>query len=147
MNYSCLQFEISPTKPIKNLREKIIEKVEETISVSLAPFTANPKIFFEQVKVGETSTRKLSIFNPSSHDIEVNISNIPVKERCLQLSWCSAIVPTKEAVILELTWCPKFEGAWCDTLILNDGKRLKKSISITYKSIAAKVSICLITNI
>lgn len=60
--------------PVRKPKPQKVEKKEEPeINIlSLAPFTANPKICFDDVKIGSEATRQLLIKNPNRLDVEVN---------------------------------------------------------------------------
>lgn len=59
----------------REVKRNVVSKENESEKVeilSLAPFTPNPKLFFEGVQVGSTVSRKLLIENPTSHDVNVS---------------------------------------------------------------------------
>lgn len=65
------QFTISPVRQPKP--QKVEKKEEPEINIlSLAPFTPNPKICFDDIKIGSVTTKQLLIRNPNKLDIEVN---------------------------------------------------------------------------
>lgn len=65
-----LQFNISPARYVKP-KEEIKNEEPEVNFLSLAPFTTNPKICLENVKVGGTVTTILHIRNSTNCDILV----------------------------------------------------------------------------
>lgn len=52
--------------PAKNTLEE-----EEELVLSLAPFTPIPKVCFNNIQVGKSSTERLKIKNPTDRDIQV----------------------------------------------------------------------------
>lgn len=63
-------------RKVNNTQKKQNKKEsEEATILSLAPFTPNPKLFFEDVKVGTEATRELVIRNPNGQDVQVGGTN------------------------------------------------------------------------
>nr|CAH7760044.1 unnamed protein product [Callosobruchus chinensis] len=63
-------FQISPARPEKKVKAAIKEKPVAKLEVlSLAPFTPNPKLYFEDVIPGHSSTERLLVKNPTKNDI------------------------------------------------------------------------------
>jgi hypothetical protein len=65
-----------PTRPIREKKSVKKEAEPDVTVLSLAPFTPNPKLFFENVKVGQTSTQKLLVRNPTDHAIQVIVMHV-----------------------------------------------------------------------
>lgn len=88
MNAQCtkskilfLQFNVSPGRHPKPPKVQKTEEPEVYI-LSLAPFTPNPKICFENIKVGYSATRQLNITNPAETGVEVCL-NILINLICI----------------------------------------------------------------
>lgn len=72
-----IQVNISPLPKVEP-QKKITKKESEEVTVlSLAFFTPNPKLFFEDVKVGTEAVRELLVRNPNNQDITVRSSRNP----------------------------------------------------------------------
>lgn len=52
-------------------KEEMIKSQEEISILTLVPFAEQPIVSFENIKLGQTSVRKLAIRNPSSRPIQV----------------------------------------------------------------------------
>ena len=52
-------------------KEEMIRSQEEISILTLVPFAEQPIVSFENIKLGQTSVRKLAIRNPSSRPIQV----------------------------------------------------------------------------
>ena len=52
-------------------KEAMIKSQEEISILTLVPFAEQPIVSFENIKLGQTSVRKLAIRNPSSRPIQV----------------------------------------------------------------------------
>lgn len=76
---------------------------------------------------------KLNLF------FKITVTKCPPEERQLYFTWSSAVVPPQGVCTLELSWCPNKSGGWLDTIIFEDGHRLKKDVVVAFKSISAKV--------
>lgn len=70
--------------PARHPKPRKVQKREEpeVNILSLAPFTPNPKICFENIKVGENATRQLHITNPAENGVEVGV-NILINFICV----------------------------------------------------------------
>ncbi|XP_025832422.1 abnormal spindle-like microcephaly-associated protein homolog isoform X2 [Agrilus planipennis] len=131
------QFNISPPTKLKPVTEPTKVETDETPVLCLAPFTSNPKISFDNIKIGTTESRLLILRNPSSHKIEISVIKQPPPDRNFKILFDKGIIPSKSEIAVELVWCPLCEGAWRDTVIFESG-RLKKDVVISYKSIPEK---------
>lgn len=125
--------------------------------LSLAPFTPNPKIVFNDVVVGTTQIRQLLIKNLSQSDVHVSFT-VEITTECecynlqlfvrkplpselnLSLSWDEIEVNQNEEVLLELTWTPTVAEACRHTFTLSDGRKINRDIAVILKSVNPKVS-------
>ncbi|CAG9768197.1 unnamed protein product [Ceutorhynchus assimilis] len=134
-------FQISPVvhkkpKPIPKIK---IEDYESQIEVlSLALFTTNPKIVFENVTVGTVQTKKLLIKNPTGQDINLFVKKSIPEEMNFLLSWNEAELPKGSEKMMELVWSPVEVVACRYTFTLSDGKRTNRDIGVTFKSVMPK---------
>lgn len=70
-NYYSFQF--SPIRPDKKPKTVVKEKDNDIVeTLLLTPFSQIPKLFFDNVKIGDTAKQKLLIKNNTSHDITVS---------------------------------------------------------------------------
>ncbi|KAK9744602.1 Abnormal spindle-like microcephaly-assoc'd, ASPM-SPD-2-Hydin [Popillia japonica] len=131
------QVEISPVQKPKVIKKPAVQ-IEEVPILSLAPFTAIPKVFFDNVLIGTHASRTLIIHNPTPNDIKLYITKAPPEERCFELSWVECLIRSQEKVTLELFWQPINEGGWKDSLIFEDGGRIKKDVAVIFKAVKPK---------
>ncbi|KAJ3629310.1 hypothetical protein MTP99_013707 [Tenebrio molitor] len=125
-----------PTRPIREKKSVKKEAEPDVTVLSLAPFTPNPKLFFENVKVGQTSTQKLLVRNPTDHAIQLTAQENFSDELEAHLSWIQEEIEGKEEVELEITWRPTCEGAWRYMLHLGDNKTVSRDVPVVFKSVA-----------
>ncbi|KAJ8985779.1 hypothetical protein NQ317_014432 [Molorchus minor] len=131
-------FQFSPVRVKNQPKPKVKENESEKIEVlSLAPFTHNPKLFFEDITVGDTVSRKLLIQNPSNQDIDILISHNFPQELNVSLNWTEANITRETNVILEVTWTPLKEESSRYTITLN-GKKIHRDVHVAFKSILPK---------
>ncbi|XP_018579175.1 protein abnormal spindle [Anoplophora glabripennis] len=116
-------------------KENESEKIEV---LSLAPFTPNPKLFFEDVQVGTAVNRKLLIENPTDHDVNIFITNHIPQELNVTINPEQITVGEKSSAILELTWCPLQEEYSRHTISVGDGKRIHRDVPVAFKSVLPK---------
>ncbi|XP_031337214.1 protein abnormal spindle-like [Photinus pyralis] len=134
------RFDISAGELKMKLEAKCIkeEKVEDIPKLTLAPFTNNTKLFFENSLIGTTSIQQLIIENPTTQDVKVAIKNMPPSEKRVQLSWEVQNIPACAAVLWEITWMPDIVDSWRHTFSFQFGRCLKKDLPVTFKSVANK---------
>lgn len=75
-----------------------------------------------------------------SNSLQVTLSKIPPPERGVTFSWHSYNLQKNSEVLLEITWLPTLEGSWCDVILLEVSPRLRKDVSVVFKSIPVKVN-------
>ncbi|CAH0552801.1 unnamed protein product [Brassicogethes aeneus] len=132
-------FQFSPVKkapPKKPIEQK--NESEEVAVLSLAPFSAKPKLFFEDVKCGVTSSRKLLIKNPTHQDVNVNLKKNFPEELVVTFNWEECLIEKLSEALLEIKWCPNFEFASRLMITIEDGKKIKVDIPVVFKSISPK---------
>nr|CAI5858332.1 unnamed protein product [Callosobruchus analis] len=132
-------FEISPARPEKKVKpvnkEKPVEKLEV---LSLAPFTPNPKLYFEDVIPGRLCTEKLLVKNPTKSDITLFVTISGASEEDLKPSWTQKTVEGGSETLFELQWIPK-EAIVCRiSLIFEDLKRYRRDVPVVLKSAVPK---------
>ncbi|CAH1978424.1 unnamed protein product [Acanthoscelides obtectus] len=134
-------FEISPIKPEKKVKPAALETAAPEIEVlSLSPFTPNPKLCFEDVIPGQTSTRKLLVKNPTKNDITLFLSINGAPEQVLSPSWTEKTLDSGSETLFELQWTPKGVVLCRIYLVFEDYKRYKREIPVVLKTISPKKS-------
>ncbi|KAJ3664959.1 hypothetical protein Zmor_000488 [Zophobas morio] len=127
-------FQFSP--PLRQPEKKTVAKkpeVEPNVLI-LAPFSKNPKICFENVKVGQAAVETLIIKNPTNHKLEVT-AHLNVDDKTnLQLQWSSKSLQEGEEQTLSLHWTPTEAGAWRYLLHITAGSRISCDIPVILKS-------------
>ncbi|XP_055906627.1 protein abnormal spindle [Eupeodes corollae] len=131
---SAFEVNITPSRLKANKR---IEGREPT-SVVMAPFSSKAIVTFEDVPVSKTAKRILKIFNPSSDEIEVNVTKFIRAEHNVTIDWTSNVVPAEEQIEMEMIWSPTMEIACKETLQLTDNRNFRKDIMVILKSISNK---------
>lgn len=76
-------------------RKPKIQDDEDSVLV-MAPFSAIPKIVFENVKVGISKLHHIIVRNPQDSKVEVKLENLPPEERGLVLSDVDLILEAHE---------------------------------------------------
>ncbi|GLV40193.1 abnormal spindle [Carabus blaptoides fortunei] len=130
-------FSVSPKRSVKKEIAHVPE-VEDIAELKLAPFSAIPKLFFEDVKIGDCITKKLLVRNPNSFSYKLIVTKLPPAERNVVVSWVEQEVDPMSDVLLELSWTPREEGSWRDVLSIVDSRNVKRDIAIVFKSVARK---------
>ncbi|XP_060528096.1 protein abnormal spindle isoform X2 [Cylas formicarius] len=133
-------FQISPVykKPKVKLLQKKVEDEAQIETLSLAPFTANPKIVFENVTVGTVHSRKLLILNPTANNIYLTVIQKMEEDLHLNFDWVQAEVKAGEQKLLEMVWCPGMEVRCRQMFTLSDGKKIHRDVAVILKSTAPK---------
>lgn len=73
VRYYVLQVSRTPPDIQKKRQREEARKCQEEIAVlTLVPFAEQPIVSFENIKLGQSSVRKLAIRNPSSKSIQVH---------------------------------------------------------------------------
>ncbi|EFA02970.2 abnormal spindle-like microcephaly-associated protein homolog [Tribolium castaneum] len=121
--------------PVRQQSKKPKPELEPDNAVlSLAPFTPNPKICFENVKIGQTATQNLVIKNPTGHAKEL-IARITIPEELhFSLSWGGCRIDAQSEETLELVWTPTCEGAWRFNLCVTDDVGTCRNVPIVLKA-------------
>ncbi|XP_017772144.1 PREDICTED: protein abnormal spindle [Nicrophorus vespilloides] len=135
------QVNVTPeAKPRKKSMVKPPNESEEISVLSLAPFTANPKIFFEDIPVGKEAKRLLCIKNPTKNPIELIITKAPPPERQVSFNWGEKLIEAASEEIFEINWISMKGGPWRDNITFEDGYKIKRDVPITFKSLPPKVT-------
>ncbi|KAJ8950710.1 hypothetical protein NQ318_012790 [Aromia moschata] len=133
-----MTFQFSPVR--KRIETKVVKKENESEKVevlSLAPFTCNPKLFFEDVKIGESATRKLVVDNPTNEDVQIAVShNIP-SELDVTFNWTEATILNGNSSVLDVTWCPT-KGEHARYTITIHGEKILRNVPVVFKSVSPK---------
>ncbi|KAF5299256.1 hypothetical protein FQA39_LY02429 [Lamprigera yunnana] len=112
------------------------EPKEETVIVTLAPFTAHAKLCFENVTVGTVVVQKVIVENPSTQDMKVQVKSLPPSKRNVSVNWEACIINAKDSVLFEVTWSPNDVDSWRHSLTFQFGRCLNKDLPISFKSVA-----------
>ncbi|XP_066153671.1 protein abnormal spindle [Euwallacea fornicatus] len=136
-------FQISPIirkKTKVTVQRKLEDEDSKPEELSLAPFTQNPKILFNNVPVGTMQSRILVIKNPTGHDINLFVKKHIQEEINFHLSWNEALIPKGSELTLEMKWKPISEESSRHTFILSNGKIINRDIAVTFNSIDPKAA-------
>ncbi|XP_066257818.1 protein abnormal spindle [Euwallacea similis] len=136
-------FQISPIirkKTKITIQPKLEDEDSKPEELSLAPFTQNPKILFNNVVVGTVQSRSLVIKNPTGHDINLFVKKHIPEEINFHLSWNEALIPKESELTLEMKWKPISEESSRHIFILSNGKIINRDIAVTFKSIDPTVT-------
>ena len=99
-----LTFSISPVKPKPKSRGQVDYEDNNSV-LTLAPFTAAPKINFSQVKVDSQVERNFLIVNPQEYDIDLKVSNhdLNIKDMIIKIE-------KRTHIEFRLKWQPDTPG-------------------------------------
>ncbi|KAH1010441.1 hypothetical protein HUJ05_004736 [Dendroctonus ponderosae] len=131
-------FQISPgvQKRAKcTVPRKVNDEESRVEVVSLAPFTASPKLEFNNVLAGTAATRKLLVKNPTGFDIDLFIEKHMPDEMDVVLSWSECKLQKGTNRLLEVTWRPVKEEVCRHKLVFCDGQQMNKNIFIIFRSV------------
>ncbi|VEN51699.1 unnamed protein product [Callosobruchus maculatus] len=133
-----MYFEISPARPEKKVKPLTEEKPVAKLEVlSLAPFTPTPKLYFEDVIPGHSSTERLLVKNPTKKDMTLFVTIIGAEEDLIP-SWTQKTLESGSETLFELQWTPK-EAIVCRiNLVFEDSKRYKRDVPVVLKSALPK---------
>ncbi|KAF5302457.1 hypothetical protein FQR65_LT08547 [Abscondita terminalis] len=118
-------------------KDKII-KEDEVPTITLAPFTFNPKISFDNVTIGNSPVQKIFVENPNLQALKVSVKSLPPSERNVKINWESCIIPPKDSVLFQIEWNPIEIGSWRHTISFQFGRCLKKDLPISFQCIPIK---------
>ncbi|KAG5885781.1 hypothetical protein JTB14_031216 [Gonioctena quinquepunctata] len=129
-------FQFSPVRRDKTIKPVVSKnESEEVESLILAPFTPVPKLSFDNVKIGESSIRKLLIKNPTSSDITLYLAKSLPEELNASYSWVEKTIGKGSEVTFEIEWCPLSQEATRHTISFKDSGKLQKDVHIAFTSV------------
>nr|XP_023013304.1 protein abnormal spindle [Leptinotarsa decemlineata] len=129
-------FQFSPVRreknPIPVVKENESEKIENLL---LAPFTPTPKLFFDNIRIGDTAARQLLIKNPTDHDITLFLSRPLPEEINVSYNWIEKIIGRYSEEIFEIRWKPMKKESVRHTITFKDFGKIQKDVYIAFTSI------------
>ncbi|XP_028131174.1 abnormal spindle-like microcephaly-associated protein homolog [Diabrotica virgifera virgifera] len=129
-------FQISPVRREKKPKPTVKEKSPEKIEIlSLGPFTVAPKLFFDEVKIGEPATCKLLLRNPTKQDMSIFLTKKVPLELNVRYNWESATIHSFSEVMFEITWTPmEKEASYHKISFENNTRTVHRDVPIVFKT-------------
>ncbi|CAG9854161.1 unnamed protein product [Phyllotreta striolata] len=131
-----LQF--SPPKAVKKqpvVKKKIQEKTE---ILSLAPFAVVPKLYFEDIPVGNTSTCKLIIRNSTDQQLTIFLTKKLPADFNVTYNWEQKDIEEHSDVLFELTWHPISKESSYQKISFETTDGTQRNVPIIFKSVLPK---------
>ncbi|KAL1501696.1 hypothetical protein ABEB36_006978 [Hypothenemus hampei] len=129
-------FQVSPVHKRNKPRPKKLSEDESTTEfLSLAPFTPNPKIVFNNVVVGTVEIRKLQIKNPTEENVHLFIKKPLPADLNVVLNWSKLSIEQGGEAVLEICWSPSNQESSRHSFTLSDGKKINRDIGVVFKTL------------
>ncbi|XP_057658450.1 protein abnormal spindle isoform X1 [Diorhabda carinulata] len=131
-------FQISPVrrepKPKCVIKEKTPEKIE---ILSLGPFAAVPKLFFDEIKIGDTASCKLILRNPTKHDITILLTKRIPEELNVIYNWEKNRIKCNSEVLFEIIWTPRsIEASYHKLTFENPEGTIHRDVPVVFKTVS-----------